>query len=218
MDDHFKIKSLTEQIYEYLSEMIISGEIKPGEKLVENELCKRFRTSRGPIRESLKVLETEGLVVVEPRRGAYVRRLTPDDIKDAVVVRQNLEGLAVELAIPYIGADQIRELEESVKAMDVAAEQGDIESFTHYNIVFHNYLSRLARNNLLSKILENLWRLVWRRTAVVYFRSMENLPAVNEAHKEILEAIKDRDSKRARDLVEQHIKGIQPRLLRIMGY
>ena len=198
--------------------MILSGRLKPGEKLVENELCKEFGMSRAPIRESLRVLESQGLVVIKPRKGAYVRKLTRKDVLDAVAVRQNLEGLAMELAISNMQSAHIQELEDFVDKMDIAAKKNDIESFVDNNILFHNYLADHSHNNILIDILGNLWQLVWRRTYVLTCRSNEEILSANEGHRQIINAIKVKDKKLARELMEKHIRISIQRVLNLMGY
>ena len=113
-----KFMSLPDQVYDHLFKAIISGELKPGEKLVENELCKEFGTSRAPIRESFRILESEGLIVIQPRKGTYVKALTRGDIEEAFAVREALESLAAKLAVPHMTETEMNALANFIKEMD----------------------------------------------------------------------------------------------------
>src|SRR5512137_2238156 len=107
MDAVIKFKSLTDQVYEFLSNSIIEGRIKPGEKLLENELCHQFGISRSPLRECFRILEAEGLINISPRKGAFVREFDRQDLEDVFPVRAVLEGLAARLAVKNIGDKEI---------------------------------------------------------------------------------------------------------------
>jgi DNA-binding GntR family transcriptional regulator len=205
-----KFMSLADQIYDQLFQAIISGKLKPGEKLVENELCREFGTSRAPIRESFRILESEGLIVIQPRKGTYVKALTRGDIEEAFAVREALESLAAKLAVPHMTETEMNALANFIKEMDNAIKKRDSESFRKANVSFHEVFIRACRN----KILEMLGKGIWMRISSMYYQSTEGFPLSNTMHKEIWKACKNKDEVRIKKLVEEHIGHARDRLLR----
>jgi DNA-binding GntR family transcriptional regulator len=210
----FKFMSLADQIYDHLFQAIISGKLKPGEKLVENELCKEFGISRAPIRESFRVLESEGLIVIQPRKGTHVKALTREDIEEAFAVRESLESLAAKLAVPHMTETEMNALANLIKEMDNAIKKRDSESFRRANVSFHEVFIRASRNRILLNILEMLGKGIWMRISSMYYQSTEGFTLSNAKHKEIWKAYKNEDEVRIKKLVEEHIKHARDRLLR----
>lgn len=209
-----KFMSLADQIYDHLFKAIISGELKPGEKLVENGLCREFGISRAPIRESFRILESEGLIVIQPRKGTYVKALTREDIEEAFAVRESLESLAAKLAVPHIREKEMNSLANLIKEMDAAIKKRDSESFRRANVSFHEVFIRASRNKILLNILEMLGKGIWMRISSMYYQSIEGFPLSNTMHKGIWKAYKNKDEVRIKKLVEKHIQHARDRLLR----
>jgi DNA-binding GntR family transcriptional regulator len=209
-----KFMSLADQIYDHLFQGIISGRLKPGEKLVENELCKEFGTSRAPIRESFRILESEGLIVIQPRKGTYVKALTREDIEEAFAVREALESLAAKLAVPHMTGTELSSLAALAREMDTAIKKKDNESFRRANVAFHEIFIKSSGNKILLGILETMGKGIWMRISSMYYRSNEGFPSSNKTHKEICKAYKDKDGTRVKKLVEEHIEHARNRLLK----
>ncbi len=209
-----KFRSLADQIYDHLFQSIISGRLKAGEKLVENELCKEFGISRAPIRESFRILESEGLIVIQPRKGTYVKALTREDIEEAFAVREALESLAAKLAVPHLTETEMNTLANLIKEMDAAIKKKDSESFRKANVSFHEVFIKASRNKTLLNILEIMGKGIWMRISSMYYQSIEGFPLSNSAHKEIWKAYKNKDGVRIKKLVEEHIEHARDRLLK----
>jgi len=209
-----KFMSLADQIYDHLFQAIISGKLKPGEKLVESGLCKEFGISRAPIRESFRILESEGLIVIQPRKGTYVKALTREDIEEAFAVRAALESLAAKKAVPYMGETEMSTLANLIKDMDAAIRNKNNESFRMANVGFHDVFIRASRNKILLNILETLGKGIWMRISSVYYQSLEGFSLSNRMHKEIWKAYKNKDAVRVEKLVEEHIEHARDRLLK----
>ena len=105
---------LADTVYGALRQAILDREFDPGEPLTEGELCRRFRVSRTPVREALAKLERDHLVRVVPKKGAFVRTLSHDEIRDLYEVREALEALAVRLAAPRLAREDLEDFEETV--------------------------------------------------------------------------------------------------------
>src|SRR2546426_7268669 len=121
----FENLTLWQRVYEHLREEILSEHLEPGAELLEVPLSEELGVSRGPIREAIGRLAAEGLVTVRPRRGAVVRSLSKDEFLELYQVREALEMMAVRLAVPRLGADDLAKLEELTGAMSRHAEQGE---------------------------------------------------------------------------------------------
>jgi DNA-binding GntR family transcriptional regulator len=208
MIENVKFKSLVDQIYDQLSKLITEGEIKPGEKLIESDLCSKFGVSRSPIRECLRILESEEIIVVNPRKGAYVSELTHKDIENIIPVRISLESLAGKLAIPNIGDREIQIFNELILRMEEAIRQKDFRFFVDLNFKFHGVFIQAANNKVLEKTLNNLARGLWQRIVFKYaeFLSESELEFSNRMHKEIAKEFQKKDSYSVQRLIEEHIE------------
>src|SRR5690606_12292208 len=121
-------KPLRELVFEVLREAIITGKLRPGERLMEVQLAEELGVSRTPVREAIRKLELEGLVLMIPRRGAYVAEISMKDIADVFEIRAALEGLAAQLAAERCTPEEIENLERSLVQINVSAERGDIHA------------------------------------------------------------------------------------------
>jgi DNA-binding GntR family transcriptional regulator len=144
--------SLVELVASELRALIVSAELRPGERLVEERLTERFGVSRPPLREALRILEQEGLVQRLPRRGAIVTPLTADDVREVYTLRWALERLAIELALP-VDAKRLAPLRDAVAAMRRA---GSRDELLEANWQFHHALVSLPGHRRLLAAYESL--------------------------------------------------------------
>lgn len=205
-------------MYDYLSDSIIEGKIKSGEKLVEKNLCQEFGISRSPLRECFRILESEGLIMIHPRKGAYVRDISRKEMEDVFPVRAKLESLAAKLAIQNITEKDVATFNELIMRMDEAISKKDIKSFHQWNDLFHSIFIKASNNQVLENTLKNLGRGIWLRIAFLYFQSPSGLDFSNKGHKEIVEAFKKKDATSVERLVEEHIDHTQNQLLSSLDY
>jgi DNA-binding GntR family transcriptional regulator len=213
MEAVINFRSLTDQIYEYLSTSIIEGNINQGEKLLENDLCQQFGISRSPLRECFRILESEGLIIIHPRKGAFVRELSKKDIEDVFPVRASLESLAARLAVPNIGEKEIGIFNDLIGKMKEALRNKDIRSFLYFNFNFHSVFIKASNNQVLEKTLRSLGRGLWQRIAFLYYQSPSGLDFSNNMHKEIVKAFQKKDAPSVQKLVEGHIEHARNQLL-----
>lgn len=217
MESAIKFKSLPDQLYEYLSRSIIEGKVKPGEKFIENDLCHRFGVSRSPLRECFRILESEGLIIIHPRKGTFVREITSKDIEDVFPVRASLESLAAGLAVPNIGEKEIGIFNDLIGKMEEALGNNDIRSFLYLNFNFHSVFIKASNNQVLEKTLKNLGRGLWQRIAFLYYQSSSGLNFSNNMHKEIVKAFQKKDVSSVQRVVEEHIEHAKQQLLLSFG-
>jgi DNA-binding GntR family transcriptional regulator len=198
-------RTLWEQVRDRLREDILAGRLEPGTELSEVALAKDFGTSRGPLREALGRLASEGLVTITPRRGAVVAQLSREEFIDAYQVREALETLAVRLAVPLMSDGEIAHLRELCELMDRAARDDEVRVFFDTNNSFHEALVRGSRNRKLHEV----HRMLVGQMVPYLPRSLElrgNLQQSVAEHQAILAAIEERDSERAARLLAEHIE------------
>lgn len=212
-------KPLREMVYEELKMQILTGAIVPGTRMMEVELAKEIGVSRTPIREAIRKLEKEGLVTIEPRRGAYASQISTKDMVEILEVRQNMEGLAAYFAASRMKPDQLAELKAASDKYNTAVATGNMEDMIKYDTDFHHIIVESCNNKILVQMIEQLQELVLRFRYIYYdnFRRAENMP---EEHKAILEAISRGDADSAREAADVHIdrlkeliikEGVQPK-------
>lgn len=166
---HIKPLLLVEQVTNILTDAIVTGGMKGGDQLVETELQKYFGISRTPLREAFRALEKNGLVVIVPRKGTFVRKLTTKDIDDTFPLLALLEGYAAQTALGRITADHIRELQEALADMIRAAEAKDAKAYLDPHVRFHDVYIRASGNDLLAEVLGQLrMRIIWHRYYFMY--------------------------------------------------
>lgn len=198
-------RTLWEQVRDRLREDILAGRLAPGTELSEVALARDFGTSRGPLREALGRLASEGLVTITPRRGAVVTQLSRQEFIDAYQVREALETLAVRLAVPLMSDAELAHLRELCELMARAACDEEVRLFFDTNNSFHEALVRGSRNRKLYE----LHRVLVDQMVPYLPRSLElrgNLQQSVEEHEAILAAIDARDAERAAELLAEHIE------------
>ncbi|ADL06841.1 GntR family transcriptional regulator [Thermosediminibacter oceani] len=208
-------KPLREIVFEALREAIITGELKPGERLMEVQLAEEMGVSRTPVREAIRKLELEGLVVMIPRRGAYVSGLSLKDAADVFEVRQSLEGLAAALAAERITDEELESLERILVEISEAAEKDDVDTVIKKDSEFHQILFKATRNDRLVQIINNLKEQI-DRFRLQSFTNRARVRSLLEEHKKIVEAISDRNVELAKKLAEEHIERVENNVMNIL--
>lgn len=194
---------LRQDIYDYLRDQIINGNLKPGERIVETRIAKELNVSQSPIREALRDLELMGLVDSVPFKGTFVKELTLRDLRDAYQLRANLEGLAAKEAAMRIIDAEIDDLEKLCSKMSSASRENKLKEFVELDIQFHKAIVKISGN----KLLEKLWEMVhmghW--TLLTAHISKRSLIELAGRHALVLECLKNRDAHKAERVMQQHI-------------
>lgn len=201
MDDYLPLRDV---VFNTLRQAILRGELKPGERLMEIQLANKLGVSRTPIREAIRKLELEGLVLMIPRRGAEVAEITEKSLRDVLEVRGALEELAVKLACQKITDEQITELRVADKEFEQALNSGDVTVYAEADVKFHDVIYHATDNQRLIQLLFNLREQMYRYR-VEYLKREEAHGTLLMEHKKIIETIANRDMDAAVDAVCQHI-------------
>lgn len=209
-------KPLREVIFNTLREAIIVGELKPGERLMEVQLAEKMGVSRTPVREAIRKLELEGLVVMAPRKGAHVAELSIKDIVDVLEVRASLDGLATALCAERITSDEIKELKHVLGQLVGYIEKGNLQGSIKKDIEFHEIIYRSSRNDRLMQIISNLREQVMRYR-VMYLKEYSNPKELIKEHMGIFEAITSKNGESAQRSAESHIKNQETAVIKAIN-
>ncbi|MEO3803007.1 GntR family transcriptional regulator [Nonomuraea sp. B1E8] len=182
--------TLARQIRDSLVGRIVSGQVRPGERLVETRLAATYGTSQAPVREALRELEAMRLVETQPRRGTFVRPFIQETLRESYVVRAALEETATRLAL-LAGTVPVESLRADVEAMRAAAVRGDSEAATRASVSFHRHIVEAAHNELLKLTWEGLQ--IEARTSVTMVATEVDLHDIVRDHAELLATIEGGD-------------------------
>ncbi len=192
------------QVYRSLREAIVTGKLKPGERIVEDRICAELGVSRSPLREALRRLEGEGLVSILPRRGAVVTEVTDRDGVNLFAVREVLEGLAARQAARHITADELAELENVCREMAGRIQAKDATHIVVLNTQFHDLIAKASRNRWARDFLAAI-RAQTRRIYRSSIESPDRAPNSLAEHLLILDALKTGDFEAAERLAREHV-------------
>src|SRR5918996_6602921 len=198
-------RTLWGQVRDRLREDILSGELAPGSTLSEAALAESFGVSRGPIREAVGRLASDGLITITPRRRAIVTELTRDEFVEAYQVREALETLAIRLAVPRLDGSDLARLRELHEEMVEHAKGGEVHSFFDANAAFHRVFVTASGNQKLQEIYRLLMDQMGRYLAhsLALRGSLEKSIA---EHSAILEAVEAGEAEHATRLLADHIE------------
>lgn len=192
--------SLSQVVYDSLEKDILKGVYPSGENLTEMKLCEAFGVSRTPVREALRRLEENGLVQIEVNKGAVVRGITEQDLKEIYTIRMYIEGLAARWAAENVNDEVVERLRRSVNKLEHTSDQNaDAEDNTFHSIIYDACNSRILKNILME--FHNYINSATRNPFSNPIRAKE----VAKEHKAILEAIEKGDGELAEKLAKDHV-------------
>lgn len=195
---------LRDVVFNTLRRAILRGELKPGERLMEIQLANKLGVSRTPIREAIRKLELEGLVLMIPRKGAEVAEITEKNLRDVLEVRCALEELAVQLACDRIDKEKLKELHAAAEHFRQILDSDDITAIGEADEAFHDVIFAATDNERLIQLLNNLREQMYRYR-IEYLKKKECHPQLLEEHAAIIKAIEERDKEKATQITTQHI-------------
>ena len=204
--------SLSDGIVAQLKQLIYTGEFQPGERLNEASLALRMGTSRGPIREAVRVLAGLGIVTSVPNRGVYVRQLTLREAMELYELRALVFGYAAEQACDHLTEDTRRQCEALLSGMDQACEDEEGTRYYELNLQFHDLIMQLSNNRRAQQAYGDYVKelhLVRRR----YFSTPGNMRRSNVEHRAIFDAIVAGNPTKARAAAEKHVQAGRVRLM-----
>ena len=209
MELNFKVNMneylpLRDVVFNTLRQAILRGELKPGERLMEIQLANKLGVSRTPIREAIRKLELEGLVLMIPRKGAEVAEISEKTLRDVLEVRKALEELAVRLACDKITEEEIKELEKCAADFKKILKSNDITEVAEADVRFHDVIYMATDNQKLITLLSNLREHMYRYR-VEYLKDQTAHEQLLREHEEIVKHIRKRNKEEAVQIVCYHI-------------
>ena len=201
-----KIESIVDQAERNIREWVVTGKFKPGQQIKEDEISRRLGVSRPPVREALKMLEATGLVIRKPRRGVFVPEMTEKDMWEVYTLKAALYEMATAMAMDVISEQEIKRLESTVGKMELCVEKDPIDllRYQDFHKAFHNNIMVIAGNDRLktfASILHN-------QVTPFSYKSLQNKNHLNSSvryHREIVNAIKEKDRSLACRLMKEHV-------------
>ena len=213
MDEYLPLRDV---VFNTLRRAILKGELKPGERLMEITLADKLGVSRTPIREAIRKLELEGLVVMAPRKGAKVASITERDLNDVLEVRKGMEVLAISLACKRITGEELEKLETLEQSFQKLIESGNLTELAEMDVKFHDTIYQATNNQRLVQLLNNLREQMYRYR-MEYLKDIAVRRTLAEEHKAICRALRERDEQQAEEYVSIHIDNQQKAIIRSLS-
>lgn len=213
MDDYLPLRDV---VFNTLRRAILKGELKPGERLMEIALADKLGVSRTPIREAIRKLELEGLVVMAPRKGAKVASITERDLNDVLEVRKGMEVLAISLACERITKEEMEHLEEIEAHFQTLIESDNLTELAEVDVEFHDTIYQATNNKRLVQLLNNLREQMYRYR-IEYLKDSAVRRQLAKEHKAICEALRTHDRESALRYVYVHIDNQQKAIIRSLN-
>jgi DNA-binding GntR family transcriptional regulator len=192
-----------QRVIDHLRHAIVTRELRPGDPVRADVVAEELGISRIPVREALRILEAEGLVLAEPHKGATIAPLGVADLHEIYLLRRLLETEAVMRAAPALNAETLRRMEELIAEMDEVVDAPDELRFIGLNRQFHFALYEACGLPRLTKLISLLWSQSDAYRAL-YATDPERRRAVQDEHKEIMQACWARDARAAVELIDRH--------------
>lgn len=196
---------LRDVVFNTLRQAILRGELKPGERLMEIQLANKLGVSRTPVREAIRKLELEGLVLMIPRKGAEVADISEKSLKDVLEVREALEELAARLACDKITKEGINRLKEAAQDFRSALKSNDITQMAEADVRFHDVICNATENQKLGQLLNNLREQMYRYR-IEYLKDQQVYEKLLSEHEEIIRHIEKGEKDEAARVVSRHIE------------
>ena len=218
MLDKFEMKMdaflpLRDVVYQTLRQAILREDLAPGERLMEIPLANKLGVSRTPLREAIRMLEQEGLVVMIPRRGAQVAGISEKSLRDVLEVRKSLEKLAVELACERMTEEDMKEMNRAEEAFSAAVHEGDALRIAETDEQFHDVIYNSTGNTKLVQLLNNLREQMYRYR-LEHIKDEKSRLSLLEEHQRMMAALRSRDVELAKKAAGEHIVNQENNVLR----
>lgn len=214
MNDYLPLRDV---VFNTLREAILTGDIEPGERLMEIRLAEKLGVSRTPIREAIRMLQLEGLVNMTPRKGTVVAEISKEDLKNVLEVRKVLEQLAVEKSCENVSDEAVSELRENLKEFNAAIKKKNPSDIAKIDVAFHDIIYRITGNDRLIQILYNIREQMYRYR-LEYIKDQDTRQTVVRDHENLIEAIVNKDVEKAKSIIVAHIEHQEKTIMENMGF
>ena len=208
---------LRDVVFNTLRQAILRGELKPGERLMEVQLANKLGVSRTPIREAIRKLELEGLVLMIPRKGAEVADITEKSLMDVLEVRKALEELAVQLCCDKITGKEIEELHRAADDFRrILKTSDDVTEIAEADVRFHDIIYLATGNQKLIQILNNLREQMYRYR-LEYVKDARAHSILISEHNDIIDKLSKKDEENTKIVIRQHITNQEKGIIRLLN-
>ncbi len=209
MSDFLKVNMneylpLRDVVFNTLRQGILKGELEPGERLMEVQLANRLGVSRTPIREAIRKLELEGLVVMIPRKGAEVAKISEKNLRDVLELRCALEELTIELACERMNTEMLENLKNTFIKFKNGIHNADLTVIAELDEQFHDVIYEATQNQKLIQMINNLREQMYRYR-LEYIKDENQRSGIVKEHKLILDALQQKDVETAKRAIRDHI-------------
>ncbi len=201
MDEYLPLRDV---VFKTLRQAILKGELAPGERLMEVKLATNLGVSRTPIREAIRMLELEGLVIMVPRKGAEVAKISVKHLKDVLEVRGALEELSAVLACERMNDKEAEDLKTAVEEFKKVVYSEELMLIAQKDEQIHDVIYHATKNDKLVQMINNLREQMYR-FRLEYIKDKNKRQGLVEEHEKILEALLARDVQMAKEAVREHI-------------
>lgn len=213
--DESSCKSLRELVFDTIRTAIIAGKMQPGERVMEVQLAEELGVSRTPVREAIRKLELEGLVKMEPRKGAYVTPLSITDVKEMMEIRRALEMLCAELAAENATEEEIEEMRVANRGFEESAGENDEFGVITWDTSFHDQMYAASGNDRLFNMIHTL-REQMQRMRIDYVHNIPQREPLIGQHEEIIENIAAHRAKEAGLMAAEHIRQVEADMMLVL--
>ncbi len=218
MQDDFQVKMdeflpLRDVVFNTLRQAILTGELKPGERLMEIHLANKLGVSRTPIREAIRKLELEGLVTMIPRRGAEVAQITEKSMNDVLEVRRAMDVLCVELACERISEEALDDLKAACEQFEQMVKTKDVKKIAKADVELHDIILQATGNSRLIQLVNNLSEQMYRYR-YEYIKDFSQHERLVEEHRIIYESLVSKDKETACEAAKTHIDNQKKAIIR----
>ena len=209
MDNHLQVTTneylpLRDVVFKSLRQGILMGDLAPGQRLMEIQLANQLGVSRTPIREAMRMLELEGLVVMVPRKGAQVAKISQKGLHDVLEVRSALEDLAIELSCQRITEEELAQLRTATENFKLAVKKKDISLIAQEDVAFHDIIYAATKNDRLIALLSNLREQMYRYR-MEYLKNFSSHAGIIEEHEALYTSLATHNIEHAKTTIHNHI-------------
>jgi len=206
---------LRDVVFNTLRQEILTGKLKPGERLMEIHLANKLGVSRTPIREAIRKLELEGLVIMIPRRGAEVAQITWKNLKEVLEVRRALDILVIELACERMSSEALEKLYKACENFSEATKTKDTRKIAEADVELHDIITASAGNGRLTQLLNNLAEQMYRYR-FEYLKDESQHEMLVQEHYEMYQSILNKDKISAARVAGKHIDNQEEAIIRLL--
>jgi len=205
---------LRDLVFITIRQAILRGDLEPGEKLMEVALANQLGVSRTPVREAMRKLELEGLLVMQPGKSAQVASITEKDMKDVLELRCSLDAFSVKLAMERMKSDVIFKLKQANKEFEKAVESKEVLRIVEADVKYHDIIYNATENNRLVQMISNLREQMYRYR-LEYIKDTSNHQMLIKEHDEIIRLMASGDVVAAQKMMMQHIQNQEQYIYKI---